>query len=45
MVVEPRALVEEVVGADDRRVATGVAAADPALLEDSDVANPTMITS
>jgi hypothetical protein len=37
VVVERDALVEQVVRADDRRVAAGVAAADPALLDDRDV--------
>ena len=40
MVVERGALVEEIVGADDRRVAACVAAADPALLHHRDVAHP-----
>ncbi len=38
MVVERGAFVEQVVRADDRRVAAGVAAADPALLEHGDIA-------
>ena len=42
VVVERGALVEEVVGADDRRVAAGVAAADPALLEHRDVREPVL---
>jgi hypothetical protein len=37
VVVERDALVEEVVRADDRRVAAGVPAADPALLDDRDI--------
>ncbi len=39
MVVERRALVEEIVRADDRGVAPGIAAADPALLQHGDVAH------
>ena len=37
MVVERGTLVEQVIGANDRGVAAGVAAADPALLEHGDV--------
>ncbi len=37
MIVERRAFVEQVIRADDRGVAAGVAAADPALLEDRDI--------
>src|SRR5579872_1529531 len=37
MVVKTRALIEQVVGADDRRIAAGVSAADPAFLDDRDV--------
>src|SRR5687767_4092414 len=37
MVIDRGALVEEIVGADDRSVAPGIAAADPALLEYRDV--------
>ena len=37
VVVDPGALVPQVVGADDRGVAPGVAAAEPALLEHRDV--------
>ena len=42
MVVELRARVEQVVRTDDRRVATGVAAADPALLDDRDAREPVL---
>ena len=42
-VVEARALREEVVGAHDRRVAPGVAAAEPAALEDRHVADPVVL--
>ena len=40
VLVDRRALVPEVVGADDRRVAAHVAAADPAALEHRDVRHP-----
>ncbi|MNE43758.1 hypothetical protein D3C80_1379520 [compost metagenome] len=37
MIVEPGAFVIEIVGADDRRVAAGIAAAEPALVDDGDI--------
>ena len=37
VIVDRGALVEEVVGADDRGVAAGIAAADPALLDHGDI--------
>src|SRR5690606_13411706 len=40
VIVDRRALVEEVVGADDRRVPPGIAAADPALLHHRDIGQP-----
>ena len=38
-VVDGGAFVPEVVGADDGRVAAGIAATDPALFQDRDVGN------
>ena len=43
LLVEVRRLVPQVVGADDRRVAPGVAAADPALLEHGDVGDAVLL--
>ena len=43
MIVEGRALVEEIVRADDGGVAAGVAAADPALFEHGDVGHPVLL--
>ena len=43
MVVEPGALVVEVVRADDRGVAPGVAAAEPALLDHRDVGDAVLL--
>src|ERR1019366_10346561 len=41
--VEMRVRVEVIVGADDRRVAPGVAATQPALLEHGDVVHPVFL--
>ena len=43
MLVDRRALVVEIVGADDRGVAAGVAAADPALLEHGDLGEAVLL--
>ena len=43
VVVEPGALVVEVVRADDRGVAPGVAAAEPALVDHRDVGDPVLL--
>ena len=43
MVVDARALVLEIVGADDRGVAAGVAAAEPALLEHRDIGDAVLL--
>ncbi len=43
VLVDRGALVVQVVGADDRRVAAGIAAADPALLDDGDVCEPMLL--
>lgn len=37
MIVKTGALVIEIVGADDRRVAAGIAAPEPALVDDGDI--------
>ena len=42
VVVEPRALRKQVVGADDGGVAPGIAAPQPALLDHGDVAHPVL---
>src|SRR5690242_20775640 len=39
MLVDPRALVPQVVGADDRRVAPGIAKPNRAFFEDRDIAD------
>src|ERR1700752_4570593 len=38
-----RVRVEQIVRADDRRVAAGIAAAEPSLLEHGNVANPVIL--
>src|SRR5665213_3832071 len=43
MLVKPRALVPQIVGTDDRRVASGVAEADRAFFEDGDVADTVLL--
>src|SRR5579883_3309170 len=43
MLVEMRAVVPEVVGADDGRIAAGIAAADPSLLEDGDIGDAVIL--
>ena len=43
VLVQRAAFVPEIVGADDRGVAAGVAAPDPALLEDGDVRHPVVL--
>ena len=43
VVVDRRALVEEIVGADDGRVAARIAAADPALLDHGDIGDPVFL--
>src|SRR5882724_5509690 len=40
MLVDPGALIVEIVGADDRGIAAGVAAAEPTLLEHRNVGDP-----
>ena len=43
MLVERRRFLPEIVGADDRRVAPGVAAAEPALLEHGDIGEAVLL--
>ena len=43
VIVDPGALVPQVIGADDRRVAPGVAAAEPALFEHGHVAHAVLL--
>src|SRR3954451_6909040 len=43
MLVEPGALVPQIVGADDRRVAAGIAEPDRAAFHDRNFANPVLL--
>src|SRR5580765_6002094 len=43
MLVDPRALVPQIVGADDRRVAPGIAEADRPLFQHRDIADPVLL--
>src|SRR5713226_513349 len=44
MIVEGGTLIEQIIGADDGRVASGVAAADPSFFEHRDVSDPVFLS-